>query len=297
MPGPEIAAVVDLLRTNPPIRGDSALEMRASMDEAMGLLPPPEGFRFESVDAGGVRGEWAEPESGADPSRVLLYVHGGAYVMGGIETHRGLVANLSAASGVRVLSLDYALAPEHPFPAAVEDACAAYRWLLRQGVTPAQVAIGGDSAGGGLTVATLLALRDAEDPMPAAGVCISPWLDLTMSGETMKTRAEVDPMVGGEMLRECAQAYLGDTDPRTPLASPLFADPTGLPPLLVQVGSAEVLLDDSRRFGEHARAHGVDVSLEEWEDMIHVWHAFAMMLPEGQRAVERIADFLRERLA
>lgn len=295
MAGPEIQSLVEMLRANPPLQG-TIDDMRAMMAATAGTAPLPEGVAFEEVNAGGVRAEWARPEGGSN-ERVVLYAHGGGYVIGGIDSHRGLVAGLATASGASVLSLDYRLAPEHRFPAAIEDGCAAYRWLLEQGFAPANVAIAGDSAGGGITAATLVALRDAGDPLPAAGVCISPWTDLTLSGDTMKTKADADPMVGAEMLGMMADAYLAGSDPKAPTASPLFADLSGLPPLLVHVGTAEVLLDDARRFAERAEAAGVDVCLEEWEDMIHVWHTFAAMVPEGQQAIDRIAEYLAERFA
>jgi monoterpene epsilon-lactone hydrolase len=195
-----------------------------------------------------------------------------------------------------VLSVDYRLAPEHPHPAAVEDATAAYRFLLDTGISPGNLAIGGDSAGGGLTVACLIALRDAGLPLPAAGVCISPWVDLTQSGESMDSKADEDPMVSREALQVMANAYLGGGDPKEATASPLFADLAGLPPLLIQVGTAETLLDDATRLAERAKSQGVDVTLEAWEEMIHVWHAFAVLLPEGRQAIERIGEFLSERL-
>jgi acetyl esterase/lipase len=193
-----------------------------------------------------------------------------------------------------VLLIDYRLAPEHPHPAAVEDSTRAYRWLLETGSNPKRMAIAGDSAGGGLTVATLVALRDAGVPLPAAAVCLSPWVDLEGIGESMTTKAAVDPMVQREPLLRMASMYLAGQDPRTPLAAPLYADLRGLPPLLIQVGTAETLLDDSVRLAERARAAGVQVTLEPWEDMIHVWQAFAAMLPEGQQAIERIGEFLRQ---
>ena len=248
------------------------------------------------MSANGVAAEWvAAAEARAD--RAVLYLHGGGYCIGSVNTHRQLACDLSRATGARLLLIDYRLAPEHPFPAALDDATRAYRYLIESGVRPAQSAIAGDSAGGGLTVATLLALRDADGPLPAAGVCLSPWLDLTMGGASMRTKAAVDPMVQRENLQRMAEAYLGGADPRSPLASPLFADLRGLPPLLVHVGSAETLLDDSTGFAERARAAGVDVSIDVWDDMVHVWHAFAFVLPEARQAIDRIGSYLRQRWA
>ena len=295
MPGPEIKVVVDMLRANPPVSGDDVQAMRANMEAATTAMAPPEDVGFEPVDAGGVSAEWTRAP-GASEERAVVYFHGGGYVMGSIATHRLLVAAISRAAGARVLSVDYRLAPEHPHPAAVEDGTTAIRWALDQGIAPEHLAVGGDSAGGGLTAASLLALRDAGGPLPAAGVCISPWLDLTQSGDSMDSRADVDPMVSREPLQQMADAYVAGGDPKGRTVSPLFADLSGLPPLLVQVGDAETLLDDSRRFAERAKSAGVEVHLEEWEEMIHVWHAFAALLPEGQQAIDRIGAWLNERL-
>jgi acetyl esterase/lipase len=245
------------------------------------------------VDAGGVPAEWITTPEAVD-ERVIYYLHGGGYIMGSINTHREMISRLSRAAGGRALAIDYRLAPENPFPAAVEDSTGAYRWLLSTGVDPARLVIAGESAGGGLTVATLVALRDAGDALPTAAVCLSPWVDLECLGESMTTKAEIDPMAHREDILELAEAYLGDTHPRTPLAAPLYADLRGLPPLLIQVGTAEVLLDDSTRLAERARSAGVDVILEPWDDMFHMWHFFAAMLPEGQQAIDRIGEFIRK---
>lgn len=295
MPGPEIQIVVDMLRANPPLAGTDLLAMRTAMAATADAAPLPEGTSFEPVDAGGVPAEWTRAE-GASGEAALLYLHGGGYVMGSLATHRGIASGISEAAGFPVLSVDYRLAPEHRHPAALEDAVAAYRHLLESGRSPASIAIGGDSAGGGLTLATLLALRDAGDPLPAAAVCISPWADLTQSGETMRTRAADDPMVSAELLQQMADAYVDAAAAREPTVSPCFADLAGLPPLLVQVGTAETLLDDARRVAARAKDAGVEVELEEWEQMVHVWHAFALLLPEGREAIVRIGAFLRDRL-
>jgi phosphinothricin tripeptide acetyl hydrolase len=226
----------------------------------------------------------------------VLYLHGGGYVIGSPRSHRHLAAAIARAAGTAVLLADYRLAPEHPFPAALDDAVAAYQWLLGHGLAPGRIVVAGDSAGGGLTVATLLALRDRGLPRPAGGVCISPWVDLTCSGATYATKAAVDPIVTRESVAMMAQAYAGAGDPKAPLLSPLYADLRGLPPLLVQVGSDEVLLDDALGLGERARAAGVDVTVEEWPAMIHVWHWFLPMLAEAERAVGVIGSFVRARL-
>ena len=266
--------------------------MRAVMIEA----PAPAGVTCTPVEAGGVSAEWSVAD-GAAEDKVILYVHGGGYVMGSAGSHRDVTGRLSKASGARVLSLNYRLAPEHPFPAPVDDAVAAYRWLLAQGISSSNVAIAGDSAGGGLAFATLLALRDAGDPVPAAGVGISPWVDMEGTGESMTTRAAVDPVVQKEGLLEMAKLYLGDADPKNPLAAPLHANLAGLPPLLIHVGDAETLLNDATRITERARKAGVDVTLKIWDEMPHVWHMFAPILPEGQQAIEEIGAFFKERTA
>ena len=292
MASEQLEAIIQGLRSRPQATDASFADQRAGFDEIASTFPVAEDVRCEAVDAGGVPAEWISTP-GASNENVIYYLHGGGYCIGSISTHRELVSRLSRAAGARALSIDYRLAPEHPFPAAVEDATAGYRWLLSTGVDPARVVIAGDSAGGGLTVATLVALRDAGDPLPAAAVCLSPWVDMEGIGESMKTKAEADPIIQAEDLLKFAKAYLGDADPRTPLAAPLYADLTGLPPLLIQVGTAEVLLDDATRLAERARAAGVDVTLEPWEDMIHIWQFFAAMLPEGQQAIDRVGEFMR----
>jgi acetyl esterase/lipase len=295
MPSPQLEALVGALRAGNPVGGDDIPAMRESMAAAMAGFAPPADVRYEPVDAGGVPAEWTAAP-GARQDRALVYLHGGGYCLGGVATHRGLVARLSRTARLRVLNVDYRLAPEHPHPAAVLDAVAAVRFAYASGLAPSRVAVGGDSAGGGLALATLLRLRDAGLPLPAAGVCISPWTDLTGSGESVRTRADLDPLVDADDLRILADAYLGGGDPRAPLASPLFADLRGLPPLLVHVGTAEILLDDATGLAERARDVGVPVELEVWDDMIHVWHAFADVLPEGVQAIEGIAGFLDKRL-
>ncbi len=293
MASEELHAVIEMLKARPVAAAPTLEETRAGFEAMGAMFPAPDGTVTEAVSAGGVPCEWSSAP-GANPGVNVLYVHGGGYVIGSIATHRGLVARISAASGARALSVDYRLAPEHPFPAAVEDAVTAYRWLLANGGSAARTVIAGDSAGGGLTVATLLALRDSGDPLPAAGVCLSPWVDLEGTGGSMTSKASVDPIVQRDGLRGMAAQYLAGADPKTPLAAPLHADLTGLPPLLIQVGTSETLLDDAVRISEKAQAAGVDVTLEPWEEMIHVWQLFPM-LPEAHQAVERIGQFIKER--
>jgi len=296
MPSDALKFVVDMLRNAPAVAGDDVLAMRANMEKAVAAVPVPEGVSFTRVRANGVPAEWTVAD-GARADVAIVYLHGGGYVMGSLDTHRGLCARLSHAARARVLSVDYRLGPENPYPAAVDDAVAAVRFVRASGVAPRRTAIAGDSAGGGLTLATLVALRDAGDPAPAAGLCISPWTDLAMTGASLVAKAAEDPMVRPDHLRLMAKAYLGGRDGKTPLASPLYADLAALPPLLLQVGSAEVLLDDAVRVAERARKAGVAAELRVWPDMFHVWHAFAQILPEGQQAVEEMAAFFEERLA
>ncbi len=294
MASAELQIAIQMLRDNPPIQGDTPLEMRASMQAAVANLPRPQDVECERVDAAGVPAEWVRAP-GARDDRALIHLHGGGYVMGSLDTHRGLAVHLSRATRAPVLLADYRLAPENPHPAAVEDAVATYRYAVRSGMDPGRIAISGDSAGGGLVVATLIGLRDDGDALPAAGVCISPWLDLTRSGESCRTNLDEDVMVTQDLLEKASEAYCKGCDPRAPTASPLFADLAGLPPLLVQVGTAELLLDDSRRFAKLAKRAGVDVTLEVADEMIHVWHAFADFVPEAKEAIARIAEFLEPR--
>lgn len=280
----------------PPSDSLTVAERRAQYERAEKVFPTPAEVKVERVTAPAVPAEWLRPP-GAVAGRVVLYLHGGGYVIGSPRSHRHLAAAIATAGQASALLLDYRLAPEHPYPAAVDDATAAYRWLLDQGIVPGRIVIAGDSAGGGLTVATLLALRDARLPRPAGGVCISPWVDLTCGGASYRTKAEADPIVNEAAVGEMARAYLGAMPPRTPLASPLFADLRSLPPLLVQVGSDEVLLDDAVQLADRAKAAGVDATLEVWDRMIHVWHWFLPMLDEAQDAIDDIGRFIRMRAA
>ncbi len=291
---------IDVVRAHlaklPPSDSLTTAERRAQYERAEKVFPTPPEVKVERVSAPAVPAEWLRPP-GAVAGRVVLYLHGGGYVIGSPRSHRHLAAAIASAGAASALLLDYRLAPEHPYPAAVDDATAAYRWLLDQAIAPEQVVIAGDSAGGGLTVATLLALRDRGVPLPAGGVCISPWVDLTCSGGSYRTKAAVDPIVTQVGVAEMAKAYLGNVAPRTPLASPLFADLRGLPPLLIHVGSDEVLLDDAVELAAMAKAAGVETTIEVWERMIHVWHWFLPMLDEAHAAVEGIGRFTRARTA
>jgi|SRR5581483_1251851 len=267
---------------------------RAGYDGLGAMVPADPTARVgEDATVGGVPA-WDVLPAG-DHRRTVLYLHGGGYHIGSPTSHKALATHLAREAEARVVLLDYRLAPEHVFPAAIDDAVAAYRALLDEGTEPGRLAVAGDSAGGGLAVAALLALRDARAPLPACAVCLSPWADLTQSGGTVATKADDDPIVRGDDLDRWAASYLAGVEPTHPLASPVFADLAGLPPLLVHVGSRETLLDDARRLASRARAAGVDVDLWEADGMIHVWHQYAGLVPEADDAVRSVASFLIER--
>src|SRR5499426_263637 len=290
-----IAAVREHLAKLPPVDTLTLAQIRAQYERAERVFPIAPDVKVERVTVPTIPAEWLRPPS-ASGGRVILYLHGGGYMIGSPRSHRHLAAAIGAAAGASALLIEYRCAPESPFPAAVDDAVGAYRWLLEQGISAGGLVIAGDSAGGGLTVATLLALRDDGVPLPAAGVCISPWVDLTCSGASYATKAASEPIVKKAGVEEMARAYLGTADRRTPLASPLFADLRGLPPLLIQVGSEEVLLDDAVVLADRAKAAGVETSLEVWPAMIHVWHWFLPMLDEAGEAIEAIGRFARARM-
>lgn len=294
MPSEEFEMILQMMEARPREDDASVEELRAGFENEAQLLPVADDVTCEPARIGGVPAEWISAP-GASDDRILFYLHGGGYNMGSLNTHRELVSRLARAAQARALSIDYRLAPEHPHPAAIEDSVAAYRALLAEGIDSARIAIGGDSAGGGLTLATLVALRDAGDALPAAAVCLSPWTDLACAGESMINKADVDPIiVTVDAIKLMAKRYAGGADLREPLISPLYADLGGLPPMLIHVGTSERLLDDSTRLADRAREAGVDVALEAWDDMIHVWHFFAAMLPEGRQAIEDIGEFVRK---
>ena len=275
-------------------RNTSVAQMRSDWDAAFESRIVP--ATCERVSAGGVDGEWIAP-SGASQDKAILYFHGGGFRLGSVVSHRDLIARIADASGCRALAINYRLAPEHRFPAAPDDALAAYDWLLEHGLKPENIAFAGDSAGGNLVLAAMLRLRERGLPFPVAGVLMSPWTDLAAAGASYVNRADADPIHARPMILALAKNYLGpDGDPRDPLASPLYADLAGLPPLLIQVGDRETVLDDSTMFTEKARAAGVDVELQVWDGMIHVFQMFGAELAEARRAIEAIAGFLRQHL-
>lgn len=250
---------------------------------------PPHFVRHEG-EHGTFEGAWLEPPEMS--SAVLLYFHGGGFAFGSLRTHGSLIGALARAARARTFALEYRLGPEHRVPAAHADALAAYRWLLGQGIPAANIVLAGDSAGGTLVLGTLLSLRDAGDPLPAAGVALSPWVDLDCSGASFQANAPFD-FVGEEHCRLAAAAYLRGADPRRPDISPLFAELAGLPPLLIQAGAAEVLVDQIRAFAARARAAGIAAEFAEYEDMVHVWHMMREATPAAQRAIEEVGAFVQ----
>jgi epsilon-lactone hydrolase len=256
------------------------------------LIAPVDTSAISAVKDGLVKGEWLGLNGAT--RQTVYYLHGGGYVACSPQTHRAFTSALSQAAGVRVFALDYRLAPENRFPAAVEDAVAGYRWLLDQGVDPQQIVIGGDSAGGGLTMATLIALRDAGERLPRAAFLISPWTDMACAGQSLDANDKRDPMFYGAGVRFMAPVYLGGASPRDPLASPVYADLSELPPLLIQVSNTEVLLDDSTRLSDRAKQCGVNVNLRVWNDLPHAWPVMvAFRMPESFQALSEIAEFIK----
>lgn len=270
-------------------------QRRQRMDSFTARFKLPKNLITERVEWPSFSGEWLY-FPGVSAKRVLLYLHGGAYVMGSVHSHRHLIARLAKSANVRVLAIDYRLAPEHRFPAALEDAVASYHWLLEHGLRAHQITFAGDSAGGGLALATLLLLRDSQTPLPAAVVCLSPWVDLTCSGASYKTKAKAEVILREEFLRESARSYLKRERANQPLASPLFGDLRNLPPCYIQVGTDEILLNDAERFAEAADRAGVNITLEIWDEMIHVWQYFVDRIPEAQTAIDMVGTFIRKHL-
>lgn len=266
-------------------------QRRQRIEEVGSVWPPAKDIVLQPVIANGVAAEWSIAP-GSDPARVLMYFHGGGYCSGSILSHRRLVTEAGRATHMRTLAVDYRRAPEHPFPAALDDALAAWRFLLHQGYEPGRILIGGDSAGGGLSLALMIRLRELGEPLPAGAWLLSPWTDLTMSGTTLATRDAVDPLIHKGYLEELAAAYVPQTLARNdPRVSPLFADLRGLPPLLVQVGSAETLLADSTRLALAAGEADVPVTLEVWPNMIHAWPLWNAGLEAGRRALASLGRF------
>jgi epsilon-lactone hydrolase len=290
----EIEAIRALLSSKP--RPVGWPERRKRLDDVGSVWPVADDVELTAVDVDGLPGEWSIVP-GSDPSRVLMFFHGGGYCSGSIVSHRRLVTEAGRATGVRTLAIAYRLAPEDPFPAAYDDALTAWRFLRNQNIPTASIAIAGDSAGAGLTIALISRLRDAHEELPACAWLISPWTDLTMSGATLAGKASEDPLIHKEYLNELADAYLPSRiDRKDPRVSPLYADLTSFPPILIQVGSAETLLDDATRFAAVAGSADARVTLEVWPHMIHAWPLWNAHLEPGRRALASAGAFMREHL-
>ncbi|MFX1324208.1 MAG: alpha/beta hydrolase [Promethearchaeota archaeon] len=267
--------------------GRNGLEQLAAIEEIA------DDVIIDEVDVNGIPSVWINTPK-VEKEQVILYLHGGGYVEGSINSHKGLGARISRVSNSRVLLINYRLAPENPYPAALEDSVTAYKWLVEiEGIDPKNIVISGDSAGGGLTAATLIKLRDLGITLPAGAVMLSPWTDLDITGESIRSKRRIDPFVAADGLFFMSNLYVADDDPKNPYISPLYADLTELPPMLIQVGSAELLLDDSTRFADKAKSAGVDVTLEVWEDMVHVFQAFALWAPEGEQGIKKIGEYIQ----
>ena len=269
-------------------------KQRKELENNVFLFKKPRKMKVRSLEINGVSAEWLY-QKGQIEDRAILYLHGGSYNAGSLNTHRSLAARIGKISSSPVLSIDYRLAPENPFPAALEDAVSAYNWLIEhKNIKPNKIAIAGDSAGGGLTFATLLKLREEEKTFPACAIGLSPWTDLALTGDSIKTKADVDIMLTENEGEQSAELYLRDIARNHPLASPLYADLKGLPPLFIQTGTAEIILDDSTRFAEKAEKSGVKVTLDLWPDMFHVFQIFGNLMPESKKALEKIGHFIKE---
>lgn len=290
MSDPEIIKLRELIASRP--RAADIMQRRRDIDARGRQFGVPSDVTVEKLSANGVPAEWTTTPT-ADHASAILYLHGGGYVIGSLDSHRHLAAEIGRASGARSLAIDYRMAPEHPFPAAVQDALAAYKFLLGSGVRPGRICIAGDSAGGGLVVAAMLAIRGDNLPQPGSGWCISPWVDLACTGASMLDNAARDPAVQKAGVLDMAGIYLGGADPRSPLASPIHGDLRGLPPLLIQVGAVETLLDDALSLARVAGLADVAVDLQVWPEMIHVWHLFFPMLAAGRRAITEGGAFVR----
>jgi acetyl esterase/lipase len=289
-------ALDQLLRDAPLDLGGDVAEQRVIFEEMMAAIPVPADVTTSARSLGGIAVVNVEV-AGADPEGVIFYLHGGAYAIGTAASSVGLASDLARRAGARLVTVDYRLAPEHPYPAAIDDAVAAYRGLLDSGVAASAIAIAGESAGAGLAAATLVALKHVGLPQPSGAVLMSPWVDLTLSGESISGKAGVDPALTPEGLRRRAVDYVAAGEQRAELVSPIFADLTGLPPLLIQAGSHEILLDDATRLAARAAAADVAVRLEVTPGVPHVFQAFAAMLDEGDTALTSAGEFLRDHLA
>jgi len=292
MTNPQVEQIRQMLAASALTQEPTLENMRTNLDAAGANFPPLPGVRYEPVDAGGVNAEWIRVE-GADPKRTLMYVHGGGYMLGSLDSHRDLASRIAVAAKADTLAIDYPRAPEAPYPAALDHVRKALAWLREQGHD--ELGLVGESAGAGLIISATLAARDAGERLPKALACISPWVDLSCTSQSLATAG--DPIMQPAVVAMMAAAYLGTTTPATdPGAAPIHADFEGMPPLLIHAGAAEGLLDDAKALAAKAKAAGVDVELEVWEDMFHAWHYFALMLDDAQKAIEGVGAYLRARV-
>jgi epsilon-lactone hydrolase len=292
MTNPELEQFYQTLFGKVPKGEITLAKMRQGLEKLMAGFPAAPDVHFDRFDIGKLPAVWVDTP-GCIEDRVILFLHGGGYTAGSIQSHQDLIGRLARATGCYVLAIDYRLAPEHPFPAAVEDTVTAYRSLLKQEYLPEQIIVAGSSAGGALVLSLFLKLKALKEVMPKAGICICPWVDLALTGKTLQSNEGKD-LIQSSRLKIAVDAYLQGHDPKDPLASPFYGDLKGLPPLLIQVGTREILLDEIERLAKKAQESGVSVELQKFDDMIHTWHLFAAKIPEGQKAIEKIGEFVRK---
>ena len=285
--------IIDAKLKNPYTANKTIDQLRKETKDAGNIIPLPKHTKFKRVSVGNIDAEWITCGE-FETDKIFMFMHGGGYYRGSIASTRATVARISAEAKVRCLSIEYRLAPEFPFPAAIDDTYTAYNWLLKEGVKPKNIIVSGQSAGGGLCLALLLKLKEKNFFQPRGAVALSPWTDLAQTGKTIKINADIDPVISKKYLDRMANLYLAKTPNTSPLASPLYGELSGLPPLLVQVGSAETMLDDSRRFVEKAKEAKVDVKIEVYKDMFHGWHGSAHILKDGEKAIKNIGLFCRD---
>ncbi len=285
----EIDALIEMIRANP--FPEDLEGSRAAIDSLGTAIA--EDISVEEIDANGVRCQLLTP-IGADENRVIMYIHGGGYAFGSVTSYGGMASEIGRAANCRVLLVEYRLAPEHSFPAPIIDSSKAYQWLLNNDYDAGKISFAGDSAGGSLVMSTMIDLGNNGISLPGAAICISPWIDMEFGGDSIKERQELDPMLSQEGLSGLVEMYMAGQDISLPLASPLNADISGFPPLLIQVGESEILFSDAENLAIKAETAGVDVTFEKWPEMIHVWHLFYPMLTEGRTAISRIGEFVKE---
>lgn len=292
MINPETEKFYQTLLARTPKGNLSIAQIRFGFEKLMADFPAQQDIHFQLLSIGKLSAAWVHAP-GCTREKVILFFHGGGFVSGSFHSHQDLIGRLAKATGCDVLAVDYRLAPEYPFPAAIEDALLAYEFLRKQKIPAQNIFVAGSSAGGGLALSLLLKLLDRKETLPRAAICISPWVDLAMTGKTLQTNEGKD-LIHAENIKVAASTYLAGHNPKDPLASPFYGNLEGLPPLLIQVGTREVFLDEIEQFAKTAEKSGVSVELQKFDGMIHTWHLFASMVPEGQEAMEKIGQFVRK---